>query len=235
MLYQVAGLLNAITILASLSGVWAQFAKIRERKRDPGAGRPTEILSLNQFTVSLFAFWSFFVYGYSIEPFNHYLVWPRLVGCFLVLAILYEIYADRRTRASRVVFFCGSALLALGICGLLLGRSFKDEGRLASTSLIVAVSLLLAQAYWHQIGLIWRSGKTGALSLRMNQTILAMDCSTIFFALTMGLAAGWPLLMLALVSGSTKLVVLWLFRWTRLSPEAERRRALSAAQGFTPA
>ena len=234
MLYQIAGLLNAITILASLTGVWAQLALIRERKRDPAVGRPTEILSLNQFTVSFFAFWSFFVYGYSIEPFNHYLVWPRLVGCFLVLAILREIFADRRTRASAIAFSFAAALLALGVGGLVLGHSFKDEGRLASTTLIVAVSLLLAQAYWHQIGLIWRSGKTGALSLRMNQMILAMDCSTIFFALTMGLAAGWPLLMLALVSGSTKLGVLWLFRWARLSPEAERRRALSAAH-FTPA
>lgn len=235
MLYQIAGTLNAVAILASLFGLWMQIGKIRERKRNPAAGRPTEILSLNQFTMSFFAFWSFFVYGYSIEPFNHYLVWPRLVGCTLILVILYEIFVDRRTRAAGAFFFAAAALVAIGIGGLFLGRTFQDQGRLLSASLIVAVSLLLAQAYWHQIGLIWRAGKTGALSLRMNQLILAMDGSTIFFALTMGLADGWPLLFLAVVSGATKLIILWLFRWTRLSPEAQKRRVASAAHGFTPA
>lgn len=37
-----------------------------------------------------------------------------------------------------------------------------------------AVTALLVQGYAHQIRLIWRSGKTGALSLKMSQLILAI-------------------------------------------------------------
>jgi len=41
------------------------------------------------------------------------------------------------------------------------------------------------------------------------------------FAFAMGLRLGWPLLLLAVVSGSTKLIILWLFRWERRSAVAE--------------
>ena len=70
-------------------------------------------------------------------------------------------------------------------------------------------------------------GRTGAVSLRMSQLILLMDISTIVFAFAfafafaMGLRLGWPLLLLAVVSGSTKLIILWLFRWERRSAAAK--------------
>ena len=64
-------------------------------------------------------------------------------------------------------------------------------------------------------------GRTGAVSLRMSQLILLMDISTMVFAFAMGLRLGWPLLLLAVVSGSTKLIILWLFRWERRSAAAE--------------
>jgi len=96
-----------------------------------------------------------------------------------------------------------------------------DEGRVLASAMIVAVTALLAQGYAHQILLIWRSGRTGAVSLRMSQLILLMDISTVVFAFAMGLRLGWPLLLLAVVSGSTKLIILWLFRWERRNEVAE--------------
>jgi len=116
--------------------------------------------------------------------------------------------------------------LLCALLGLVWGQRHVDEGRVLASAMIVAVTALLAQGYAHQILLIWRSGRTGAVSLRMSQLILLMDISTIVFAFAMGLRLGWPLLLLAVVSGSTKLIILWLFRWERrngIAEIAERR------------
>lgn len=222
MFYTVAGAINTAFILLSLVGVWAQLRKVWQRRASgtPGA-IATDILSLNQFTVSFLAYLSFFVYGYSIQPFNHFIVWPRLLASILVLLILREIWMDRRSRAaiSGLALACLALLCALA--GLVWGQRHVDEGRVLASAMIVAVTALLAQGYAHQILLIWRSGRTGAVSLQMSQLILLMDISTIVFAFAMGLRLGWPLLLLAVVSGSTKLIILWLFRWERRSAVAE--------------
>lgn len=224
-MYDFAGALNSMFILLSLAGIWAQLRKIWIRKNDFATnGRPTAILSLNQFAVSFLAYWSFFVYGYSIEPFNHYIVWPRLMASVMVLLILCEIFVDRRSPAAAGVLAVAALLLTAGLTGLWLGRTYVDEGRVIAQVLIVTITLLLAQGYAHQIRLIWCSGRTGAVSLAMSQFILAMDVTTVFFALVMGWQNGWPLLLLATVSGATKLIILWLFRWERVSPGAQRRR-----------
>ena len=90
-LYALAGSLNSLFIVVSLYGLWSQLQKIWQRKHDArvGAGQTTDILSLNQFSVSFLAYCAFFVYGYSITPFNHYIVWPRLLASLIALAILY--------------------------------------------------------------------------------------------------------------------------------------------------
>lgn len=225
--YSLAGALNSIFIFVSLFGVWSQVKKIWARKQDPvGSERPTDILSLNQFTVSFLAYWSFFVYGYSIQPFNHFIVWPRLIASLLVLVILYEIYTDRHTRPALISLGTAVALIFAGILGLFFGGTFVDEGRVVSQTLIVVVTVLLAQGYTHQIRLIMKSGRTGAVSLRMSQFILSMDVTTILFAFVMGLDTGWPLLLLASVSATTKLVIMWLFRWVKFSDTAKKRRTL---------
>ena len=222
MFYTVAGAINTAFILLSLVGVWAQLRKVWQRRASATAGTSaTDILSLNQFTVGFLAYLSFFVYGYSIQPFNHFIVWPRLLASVLVLLILREIWTDRlsRTATASLVVACVALLCAL--LGLVWGQRHVDEGRVLASAMIVAVTALLAQGYAHQILLIWRSGRTGAVSLRMSQLILLMDISTIVFAFAMGLRLGWPLLLLAVVSGSTKLIILWLFRWERRSAAAE--------------
>ncbi len=222
MFYTVAGAINTAFILLSLVGVWAQLRKVWQRRASATAGAiATDILSLNQFTVSFLAYLSFFVYGYSIQPFNHFIVWPRLLASVLVLLILREIWTDRRSRAATASLVVACVALLCALLGLVWGQRHVDEGRVLASAMIVAVTALLAQGYAHQILLIWRSGRTGAVSLRMSQLILLMDISTIVFAFAMGLRLGWPLLLLAVVSGSTKLIILWLFRWERRNGVAE--------------
>lgn len=222
-LYNIFGTLNTIFIIVSLYGVYSQLRKVWLRKRVNTSGA-TELLSINQFTVSYLAYLSFFIYGYSIEPFNHYIVWPRLIASILVTFILYEIWLDRRNKAAQITLSTALFTLFIALSGLLIGNSIVDEGKLISTSIIVIVSVLIAQGYFHQIRLIINSGKTGAVDLKMSQFILLMDISTIAFAFTMGLTLGWPLLVLAVTSAITKLIIMYLFHWVKVSETAKQRR-----------
>ncbi len=222
--YNIAGTVNTAFILLSLLGVGAQLRLVRNRReRADATDSATAVLSLNQFTVSFLAYLSFFVYGYSVTPFNHFIVWPRLLASVLVMAILVEIWRDRRNRSATTSVLAAALLLICALTGLAWGDRHADEGRVVASAMIVAITALLGLGYTHQILLILRNGHTGAVSLRMSQLILLMDLSTIVFAFAMGLRMGWPLLLLAVVSGSTKLVILYLFRWQQGTSARARR------------
>ncbi|OBS08547.1 hypothetical protein [Acidihalobacter prosperus] len=224
MFYTLAGLLNAGLVLLSLFGIGAQIRTIWRRKSAPAGGAPTAQLSLNQFSASFLSYYAVFVYGYSIQPFNPYLVWSRLIAALLVLVILFEIWRDRRSRPATAVVTIALAAMAAGLAGLAWGGHLSDQGRHLSTALILANAVILAQGGLHQIRVILRAGDTGAVNLRMNQLVLAMHLSTLLFVSAMGLASGWPLLVLALSGGTAKAVVLYLFRWIRTSETARARR-----------
>ena len=226
--YQVAGSINSAFIILSLYGIWAQLQKVWQRKQTLASGQVTAVLSLNQFSVSFFAYWSFFVYGYSIHPFNHFIVWPRLLAALLVLLVLVEIARDRQQFTNKLVAGIAASMLVVGLIGLLLtlyvGSGWQDQGKLISQTLIVVITCLLAQGYLHQIKLIVETGTTGAVSIRMSQFILMMDCSTLVFASTMAWQNAWPLVLLATVSAITKVVIMYLFYWVRTSPAAAFKR-----------
>jgi len=222
MWYNILGTINTLFIFVSLYGVYLQLHKLWVRKAN-GKTQVTDVLSQNQFTMSFLAYFSFFVYGYSIDIFNHYIVWPRLIASLLVMLILIEMWKDRKSTASVASLVLVCVCLTLGIIGLALNESFADHSKQVSTILIMIITLLLAQGYMHQIKLIISSGKTGAIDIRMSQFILMMDITTIGFAMTMGFAQGWPLIVLATVSAITKLIIMYLFHWVRVSPVAKIR------------
>ncbi|REL36058.1 hypothetical protein DXX92_12425 [Thalassotalea euphylliae] len=225
--YNIFGVINTLFIIVSLYGVHSQLRTIWKRKEsNTQYERPTSLLSLNQFTVSYLAYLSFFIYGYSIEPFNHYIVWPRLIASMLVVLILLEIWQDRRSSHAKSSVSMACITLLVAIAGLFIGETITDQGKYISTTIIVVVSILIAQGYFHQIKLIIHSGSTGAVDLKMSQFILMMDISTIAFALSMGFKQGWPLLLLAITSAVTKVIIMFLFKWVKTSPTAEKRRRI---------
>jgi len=231
MSYHLFGALSTLFYLLSLTGMLLQLRLIQRRKVQDTisttAGFATNILSLNQFTVGFLAYYAFFVYGFSIEPFNHYLVWPRLVAILLTLWILYEIFSDRKSRSSSIALFSCVFLTLLGLIALCLGTPLLMQSRLVSQLLAVGVSVLLAQGYLHQILMIRKYGQTGAVSKQMHQFILLKDIFTVIFGFVMGLTDGWPLILLCGTSLLTKIAILWQFRWARISPVALSRRDLT--------
>ena len=172
--YHFWGSLNSLFIFVSLIGVYAQLRSVWKRKSHQ-VEQPTHILSLNQFSMSFMAYLSFFVYGYSIEPFNHYIVWPRLIASLLVLLILFEIFRDRKTLITKVCFVMACVLAVMCCLWLILTGGLTNEGKAISSSFIVIITLLLAQGYISQIRFIIASGETGAVNIRMSQFILMMD------------------------------------------------------------
>jgi len=223
--YNIFGTINIIFLSISVYGVFSQLKTIWLRKKINLKNDATELLSVNQFTVSYFAYLSFFVYGYSIEPFNHYIVWPRLIAAMLIGVILYHIWLDRRTKSAILSLVLVVSSLILSIIGITYGDTFIDEGKHISTLIILFVSLLIAQGYYQQIKLIIKFGATGAVDIKMSQFILMMDISTIAFSLSMGLDKGWPLMVLAITSAITKIIIMYLFKWVRISPIAMQRSA----------
>ncbi|WMN62238.1 hypothetical protein NI389_20815 (plasmid) [Pseudoalteromonas xiamenensis] len=214
MLYTLLGSINAALIMMSAYGVLLQLKSIYDRQVNH-KDNPTAVLSVNQFTVSFIAYFSFYLYAIFIEPINHFLAWPRLLASVLTWLILVEIYRDRQTRYSKVSSLLGGFFLCGGLLALTSNVTFIDEGRRLSTCLIIVASLLIAQGYTHQFIQIIKSRSTGAINLKMSQYILLMDISTIAFALTMPLIQGWPFLVLACTSAVTKLVMMYLFYWVK--------------------
>ena len=214
--YNLFGTINTIFIFISLFGIYSQLKTVWYRKQ-VGNNQSTHLLSLNQFLVSFFAYYAFFIYGYSISPFNHYIVWPRLIATVLVGLILYEIWRDRQTRSAQIGFISASIIFIVGMAGFFIGPGISTHSQLVSTILILVVTAFIAQGYYHQIRLIIKNQDTGAVDIRMSQFILMMDISTIAFALSMGIKNGWPLLLLAVVSGTTKIIIMYLFRRIKLA------------------
>lgn len=234
MSYHVTGLISSAIFLLTIGGLWSQLGLVWTRRnlaaRGESGERPTAVLSVNQFVSSFLAFFSFFLYGLCLDPFNHYLVWPRLAASLLTLAVLFEIMRDRRERLA-VLAFVANMLLLIGAPTALLSIPGATEwGRTVSQTLIVIVTAILAQGYLHQVLMIRRTGRTGGVSARLHQFFFWKDLSTIAFAVSMGTSTGWPLMLLSSVSATTKLVTLWHFRWVRLSPVACERRNASVAE-----
>jgi hypothetical protein len=209
-----------------LGGIGAQLALILRRRRSSADnGAPTAVLSLNQFVSSYFAFLSVFVYGFCLDRFDHYLVWPRLAAALSVLAIMWEIMRDRRDLVTRAaVALCLFALVA-SLALMVSPARAPAELRTVAQWAVVSTSLLVAQGFWGQIVSIRRSGHTGAVALRMHQLTLAKDVATMLFGFAMGIASGWPLVVTNGVCAVAKLGVIWQFRWAHISPVAAQRRA----------
>ncbi|TDI94972.1 MAG: hypothetical protein E2O73_15985 [Deltaproteobacteria bacterium] len=212
MAYHLSGALNGALFVLALVGLALQIARIwgrRATRRALPRGEVTALLSLNYFSVSYLAYLSFFVYGFSISPFNHYLVWPRLLGCVLVLVVLFEIARDRSNRISVSAAGIAAVLLIAGLALLASGVSVGAPARVGPQLLALVATVLISQSLIHQIVVVRRAGRTGAVAWPLHFLTLMKDLSTVLFGFSMGLETGWPLIVMGGASSVLKLVLLW--------------------------
>ena len=243
MSYHVAGIISMILFLFDLAGKGAQLREVWKRKRPTlpdhwrsgdtaitDCHRPTAVLSMNFFTMVFLSSYLLVIYGFSLPRFNHYLVWSRLIASVFVLMILYEIMIDRRTRGATAIFWTCATALAGGLVILSNYRAVAIQAIIVPQVLMVVIAVILSQGNLHQILIIRRTRRTGAVSLRSGQLVILKDLGTVAFAVTMGLAAGWPIILVSGSSAVLTLILIWHFRWVRTAaPEA----AISVT-GLTP-
>ncbi|MCB0712818.1 MAG: hypothetical protein KDD67_10850 [Ignavibacteriae bacterium] len=224
MTYHITGIVSTLLYVLSVFGLWIQLREIKRRKGEVLPERPTAIISLNAIAMAFFAYYFLFFYGFSLARFNHYLVWPRLVAIALSLAIMYEIFIDRKNRSSQITFFGCAALTLGGLTMMTFFRSTALQLIDISKGTLIANTFMLAQAGIHQIILVLRSGKTGGIALRSQQLTLAKNLGNMTFGLAMGTASGWPLVLLWGTDSLFKGILIYLFRWVKISPMAKARR-----------
>ncbi len=220
--YDLSGAVNAALFVVALGGFVTQLRAIRARKHDGerAPGHATAVLSLNYFAVSFLGYFAFFTYGFSIEPFNPYLVWPRLLGCLLVLAVLAEIAIDRGDRASVAAAGLAAILLLAGLALLAGGAAVGGLAALGPRLLALVATALISQGILHQIVGVRRASHPGAVSWSLHLLTTLKDLSTVAFGLAMGLSLGWPLLLMGGPSAGLKLLLL---RELWLSPSRAAR------------
>ncbi|MDP2595653.1 hypothetical protein [Alteromonas stellipolaris] len=193
MLYHILGTVSAVAFLLTWYGLAKQISNIEALRKSHQSA--TQSLSVNQFTSSFFAFYANFIFGIAIEPLSHYLVWTRFGALLLILAILYQIWRDRRSiSTSFVVSLCAGALV-IGLCSIGF-RPYPNLAKIGANSLMLAVTVLLVQGTLHQIMVLRRSRIIGALSPALFRSILIKDVTTLAFAFTMPFAVAWPLILL---------------------------------------
>lgn len=193
MLYHLLGTLSALLFVLTWLGLWAQVRGIQAHSLHSDSA--TKSLSLNQFGSSFFAFYANFIFGISVEPFNHYLVWTRCGALLLTLIILWRIWQDRRSSTTFVTLVVACLALAGGFISMGF-RPFPAFAQLGANGLMLVVTAILIQGTFHQWLILRRYGQIGALSFGLFRSILIKDVSTLLFGLTMPLSQSWPLLVL---------------------------------------
>ncbi|HCB18086.1 MAG: hypothetical protein SWN10_19100 [Pseudomonadota bacterium] len=193
MLYHILGAISALLFILTWLGLWAQISNIYRHRKQNGSG--TQSLSLNQFGSSFFAFYANFIFGISVEPFNHYLVWTRCGALLLTLFILWHIWQERHNKVTALTLLAATVALVAGFASITF-RPFPVFAQLGANGLMLVVTLILIQGTYHQWLLLYKYKQIGALSFGLFRSILVKDISTLLFGLTMPLNQAWPLLVL---------------------------------------
>jgi hypothetical protein len=233
MRYQVIGLISAVLTLLAVTGLVVQLRLIQLRKGHFSAGRtterPTAVMSISRFVTSFLAFYSFYIYGGTLQPFNHYVVWPRAVALLLLLTILFEMLIDRRSRVTLLAFVGCFAAFVGGSMLVAVRPTIPPYGSTMMKSFIALATIFYMHGGVSQIAAIRRTRSTGGLSVGMHRLFLGKDISTALFGLTMG-KAGWPIVLMSTTSVIFQLVVLWHFRWVRRQHHGQRSTSPAVAE-----
>ena len=198
MLYHVLGFVSAALFLLTWLGLWSQIqamSRYQNAITRSSSLDANQSLSLNQFGSSYFAFFSIYLFGISVEPFNHYLVWTRFGALILTLVIIWKIWQHRRTKVSGWVTAVALLAFVAGTISIAF-RPFPGVAQLGANTLMLVVTVVLFQGSLHQWLVLQRRKKVGSLSFALFRNILIKDVSTLLFGLTMPLSQSWPLLIL---------------------------------------
>lgn len=214
MWYNLAGIVSSVFFVGCLFGLVDQLRKIwrrRQTQANKGMGYATESISANAFFSSFIAFYAFFLYSFMLDEVEFYIFFTRLFAAVMTLFILFEVFRDRAAWSQKLPFLIGISCMALAWCALYFRADVLAVGRQASVVLAMFATLVMLQGGIQQIRKIHKVKTTGVLSLPMNVVFMLKDLANLVFAMVMGLADGWPVMVLASISATLKLVIIGQF------------------------
>lgn len=193
--YHVFGLLFSALSLAAIYGVWLQLKLILSRKKETGIERgfASDNISINRTLGSYLAFYANFLLGLSFTEIDPYLASTRFLAIVLLLATFFEIFKDRQSGKAKSAFIFTSALFALSLFYGIFMRHILVDTLFFIQCFAAFSALFLIQGYIHQISVLRKTKRIGALSKKAFQMFIIKEISTLFFAATLGFSDAWSL------------------------------------------
>jgi hypothetical protein len=211
-IYHITGIISALLSVLASAGLATQGLLLIKRRR-AGIYNFSEGLSINRFMTSYLLFLALFTYGSLLNPFNHYLAWPRFLGVLLGLSIILLVFMDRRCPYSAAALVTCLLAVTVSVLIILLERPIHPSPYVLPL-LLISVSALYLLGGAFQIRLILRQQSVGGLSLEMHYLFVIKDLSLAIFAIVMGLHDGWPVLIVCASGLTVNLATLKCFYWT---------------------
>ncbi|MBL7663115.1 hypothetical protein JNK13_10235 [bacterium] len=221
----IAGLISSIFFLLTIAGYWHQLRKIwtvKQSATNQIAGgnselKATQSIDLRFIFSAYISIYSFFAYGLSLPQINPYLVIPRIIAIVIILAIIYEIWQERKNKQSQYYLLTALSVLIAVVVVALISRSTLTALVPLWRLILCALSINLGWGFFHQSKLLTTSGTTGNLSLPMLGLSLAKDISGVVFGATMGFQDGWPVALMHLVSILGRVILIRQYRGFEIS------------------
>lgn len=192
-----SGAVHLVVFVLTLSGIWAQIAKVISRRSGVDVEHATVGICTGYIFWQFTVFALFGVYGLICHELNLVLFASRTLAAASALLLLVLIAA--RSGGKREVFASVCAVAILVFFALVFSRpAFVEFLKLHvpyfRIILSVASCLLVTSLYWQHQKLI-TSRRWGGVSKTSHRLFFLKDLSAIVFGLAMGLEEGWPLIL----------------------------------------
>ena len=199
--YHITGILQAALFILSISAVYVQLRLVRIRRQMIGCQSipelPTDNLSVVAVAGAFAAFLSFLMFSTATQPFAHYIFWSRIPACILAILLLWEFRHDHATGVVRVLGPIATVLFGAGIVSTALFPGMSRECIHLIEALVIVTGVVLIGGQIHQLWLLLKRRRVGALSLKARMLNLMKDVSTIAFGLMIGAQQSWSLIAVA--------------------------------------
>lgn len=212
--YHFWGFVSSAFFLSAVPAIGHQLKRIWERKRLRASGALTEAathsISVNQVFSSYCAIYSFFLFGLVLDSPDPFLTYPRAAVGLLLYIVLYELFRDRRSRATTLAFAVATISLLIP-CVLVATHTRGSPGvRSMSHILVCVATLIMGQGAYSQVRLLRRNQARGAVSLPMHVVLYLKDLSGMLFGLQIG-ASAWSIVLMHLTNVIMRAPIIWMY------------------------
>ncbi|PHR73461.1 MAG: hypothetical protein COA66_03470 [Arcobacter sp.] len=216
MLYNIVGSLSTLLFIGCLWGLYEQIKKIKKRELEydytsKNLAYATQSISVNGFFSSFIAFYAFYIYSIFLDNIDYFIFGTRLLASLVTLYILFLIYKDRTALKEKLPFTIAFIAMILSIGILFFREESMIIGKNTSITIIITSTIIMFQGGISQIITIFKHKCTGALSLKMNIIFCLKDVMNIIFGFVIGIADGWPLILMGTISAFLKISVIFQF------------------------